>query len=69
MCSVVFSSMWLCGNVSDFLKVVLGCCAGRLGCFTLLKFFELTCFRLFWVVQVANVAFLFFGCFRRRNKY
>ena len=30
--SVTFNFIWLFANVSNFLKVVLGCCASRLGC-------------------------------------
>ena len=30
--SVVFNFMWLFGNVCNILKIVLGCCATRLGC-------------------------------------
>ena len=31
--------------------------------FTLLRFFKLNCFRLLWVGQIANVAFVFVGVF------
>ena len=43
--SVVSNFIWLFGNVSNFQKVVLGCCAGLLGC--LHRKVVLGCFGLF----------------------